>query len=87
MKRFLLISAVAASMALGFSSAADAKVKVGVFFGVPHYDYQVGPDYVYRDGYGWYRRGPGYGYRNRLSCWEAKSFVRRQGFHDVSVVE
>ncbi len=86
MKRVILASAFAAAMALGLPSAADAKVSIGVFFGSPHYDYRVGPGYVYRDGYGWYQ--PSYSsYRGRLSCGEAKRHIRSQGFKNVDTVE
>ena len=86
MKRLFLASAFAATLALGMASAADAKVNVGVFFGYPHYDYQVDRDYRYREGYGWYQ--PAYGYnRGRLSCGEAKRQVRNSGFRNVSAVE
>lgn len=86
MKRLLIASALAASLVMGFSPTADAKVKVGIFFGVPHYDYQVGPDYRYRRGYGWYHHG-GYGNYGRLSCREAKRQVRASGFRNVSTIE
>jgi hypothetical protein len=92
MKRLILASALAAGVVLGLAPGADAKVRVGVFFGSPHYDYRVGPDYVYRDGYGWYqpsyRPGSSYGYdRGRLSCREAKRHVRNSGYQNVSTVE
>ena len=92
MKRLIIASAFAASMVLGMASAADAKVRVGVFFGYPHYDYQVDRDYRYRAGYGWYQPSyqPAYGYgynRGRLSCGEAKRQVRISGFRNVSTVE
>ncbi len=86
MKRLILASAFAASMALGLPSIADAKVKIGVFFGTPHYDYRVGPDYRYRDGYGWYRPVQGYS-RGRLSCGEARRHVRNRGYNNVSTIE
>ena len=86
MKRLLLASAFAASLALGLSSAAEAhKVGFQVFFGMPHYGYQVGPDYRFRDGYGWYR--PGYRHANRISCGNAKATVRNRGYRNVSTVE
>jgi len=85
MKRLILASAFAVSMVLGLSPAADAKIKVGIFFGVPHYDYQVNPDYRFRRGYGWYRDDRrGYG---RLSCGEARRQVRNSGFRNVSTIE
>ncbi len=92
MKRLILASAVAAAVVIGLAPAADAKVKVGVFFGVPHYDYRVGPDYVYRDGYGWYQPSYRYGAyggydRRRLSCGEARWQVRNSGYRNVSTVE
>jgi len=86
MKNLLLASAVVASAALAMPSVADAKVKIGIFFGTPHYDYRVGPDYRYRQGYGWYRPSH-YGHRDRLSCGEAKRIVRRSGYDDVSTIE
>jgi len=86
MKRLLLASVLAASAALALPSVADAGTRIGIFFGTPHYDYRVGPDYRYRDGYGWYRPSH-YFYRDRLSCREAKRLVRRSGFRDVSTIE
>ena len=86
MKRLLLASAFAASMVLGLPSAAEAKVKVGIFFGVPHYDYQVDRDYEYREGYGWYR--PSYdGRRGRVSCREARQEIRSRGFYKIETIE
>lgn len=49
-------------------SGAEAKTKVNIYLGVPHYGYQVGPDYVYRKGHGWYRPSRNC---NRLSCGQA----------------
>ena len=86
MKSLLLASAFAATLALGLSSAAEAhKVGFQLFFGVPYYGYQVGPDYRFRDGYGWYRSGN----RNmgRLSCGAAKAQVRNRGYRNVSTIE
>jgi len=90
MKRLLVAAALAASLAIGLPSAAEAKTNVHIFFGFPHYSYQVGPGYMYRPGYGWY--WPGYrnqGYRNqaRMSCGRAKSSVRNHGYRNVSTVE
>ena len=55
MKKLLFASAFAAALALGLPMAAQADTKVKVYLGLDHYDYQVGPDYRFRDGYGWYR--------------------------------
>ena len=84
MKGFFLATAAAVTLAFAMPTAADAKVKI--YLGFPHYDYQPGPDYRYRDGYGWYR--PVYGYnRGRLSCGEAKRAVRNNGFRNVNTIE
>jgi hypothetical protein len=89
MKSLFLASAAAVVMALALPTAADAKTKVKVFLGVPYYDYQYGPDYRFREGYGWYRYSDynnGFN-RGRLSCGEAKWRVRNSGFRNVSTIE
>ena len=86
MKSLFIASAFAASLAFALPTAADAKTNVQIFFGMPHYSYQVGPDYVYRDGYGWYRPVGVFG-RARLSCGEAKWHVRNHGFRNVATIE
>ena len=86
MKRLLLTTALVATAAFAMPSVADAKTTIGIFFGTPHYDSRLGPDYRYRDGYGWYRPSH-YGYRDRLSCGEAKRHVRANGFRNVSTIE
>jgi hypothetical protein len=85
MKGFFLATAFAATLAFGMPVTADA-AKVKIYLGVPHYDYRVGPDYRFRDGYGWYRPVPVYK-RGRLSCGEAKWRVRDKGFRNVSTIE
>ena len=85
MKNLFLATAFAVSLA-AFALPNEAEAKVVIYFGTPHYDYQVGPDYRYRDGYGWYQ--PGYFFdRGRLSCREAKWRVRERGFRNVSTIE
>jgi hypothetical protein len=84
MKGFFLATAFAVSLAFALPTEADAKVVI--YFGMPHYDYRVGPDYRYRDGYGWYQPGAFYG-RARLSCGEAKWRVRNQGYRNVATIE
>ena len=44
----------AVAMTAGMTTGAEAKTNVGVYFGVPFYDYRVGPGWRYYDGYGWY---------------------------------
>ena len=89
MKSLFLATAVAATMMFAMPPTADAaKVKI-YFSGIPHYGYQVGPDYRYREGYGWYQYS---GYNNdfnrgRLSCGEARRIVRSNGFRNVATIE
>jgi hypothetical protein len=83
MKSFFLAAAAAATLALAMPTAADAKVRI--YLGLEHYDYRVGPDYRYREGYGWYR--PIGIYRGRISCGEARRIVRRSGFRNVDTIE
>ena len=52
MKSIILASAFAAALAMGLPVAAEAKTNVQIYFGMPHYGYQVGPDYRFRQGYG-----------------------------------
>ena len=90
MKGFFLASAVAATLALAMPMAAEAKTNVRVYLGMPHYGYQVGPDYRFRSGYGWYQDRNYYngGYnRGRLSCGEARARVRNSGFRNVATIE
>jgi hypothetical protein len=83
---------VAASIALGtFAMAPDAEAHtrsgVSIHFGVPFYNYRVGPGWRYRDGYGWYNhRRYGDRFRNRLTCNEARRLVDRR-YNRVRVCE
>ena len=85
MKKIVLASVFAAALAMGVPLAAQADTNFRVYLGVPHYGYQVGPDYRYRDGYGWYR--PVGIYRGRLSGGEARRVVRNRGFRNVVTIE
>ena len=85
MKSIILTAVFAAALAVGLPAAAEAKTNVKIYFGVPHYSYRVGPDYRFRDGYGWYRSSAIH--RGRLSCGDAKRRVRNSGFRNVSTIE
>jgi hypothetical protein len=85
MKKLILASTFATAIAMGLPLAAEADTKVRVYLGVPHYGYQVGADYRFRDGYGWYR--PIGVHRGRLSCGQARRIVRRSGFRNVATIE
>lgn len=82
MKKLLMTLAVAAPIAFGFGglSGAEAGTKVNIYLGIPHYGYQVGPDYVYRKGHGWYRSGRNV---NRMSCGQARGLVRDRGYRNI----
>lgn len=88
MKKTIIALFAGVALFAGLSSTADAKVHFNIYLGVPYYDYQVGPDYMYNDNYGWYRpshRMPGF--YGRLSCNEAGRLVRQRGFHNVMARE
>ncbi len=82
MKKLLMALVVAAPVAFGLGgvNAAEAGAKVNIYLGIPYYSYQVGPDYTYRKGYGWYRPGRNV---NGLSCGEARRIVRDRGYYNV----
>lgn len=82
MKKILLAAALAVGFAVTGPLPANADVNVRIHLGVPHYTYQVGPDYVYRKNYGWYR-----GKGSRISCDRARSIVRNSGYRNVDRVE
>lgn len=79
---------------LAMTSPADARASVGIYFGVPFYEYQGGPGWRYYDGYGWYDYGRYgdfnrryYRERNWMSCREARRLVDRSGYDRVRVIE
>jgi hypothetical protein len=82
MKKLVLALACVAPLAFATVTPAEAKVNFQLYLGVPHYDYQVGPDYRYRRGYGWYRDDFRRDY-GRLSCNEARRLVRDRGYRNV----
>lgn len=93
MKKTIIGLLAAVSIIGGLTTVANAKVNVDIFFGVPYYNYQVGPDYRYYDGRGWYQYQyqPMYQYqpryRGRISCNEARRIVRQSGFRQVMTRE
>ena len=54
MKKTIIGLLAATALFAGLASTAEAKVVIQLG-GIPYYDYQVGPDYRYYDGRGWYR--------------------------------
>ncbi len=86
MKSALFALALSIPLALTLTPpAAEAGVTVRVFFGQPFYATRLGPDYVYRPGLGWHRRGAAI--RDKLSCGEARNLARQRGYNIVSTRE
>lgn len=56
MKKMILGLFAALVLVAGFSASAEAKTNFNLYLGVPYYDYQVGPDYLYDENYGWYQQ-------------------------------
>ena len=90
MKKTIIGLLAATALFGGLATAADAKIIIR-FGGVPYYDYQMGPDYRYYQGRGWYQYQPGNqfmsGNRGRISCNEARRMVRNHGFRNVATRE
>lgn len=91
MLKSLMIAGSLALSTLLVTGDAEAKTRVGIYFGVPFYDYQVGPGWRYYDGYGWYNYGQYGDFRrhhqaNWMSCGEARRLVDRSGYDRVRVV-
>jgi hypothetical protein len=91
MKSLVAASMLAAST-LVFSNIAEAKTKIGIYFGVPFYDGSMRDGYLYEPEYGWY--APEYRYtvrRNnnytRVSCNQAARQLRNAGYRNVVAVE
>ena len=91
MKKTIIGLLAAVAITGGMATLAEAKTNFHIYFGEPYYDYQMGPDYRYYQGRGWYQYQPSYqfqyGNRGRISCGEAKSIVRENGFRNVRTRE
>lgn len=76
-----LVTAAAAALLLGglmLPSAAQAEFRL--YFGVPHYDYNVGPGYIFRPGFGWYLPPR---VRVRFSCDRAADALADRGYYRI----
>jgi hypothetical protein len=67
---------------------AEAKTRIGIYFGVPFYDGAVRNGYLYEPNYGWY--APEYRYKvrrnygnSRVSCNQAARHLRNSGYRNV----
>ena len=78
MKKTIIGLLAATALLGGLATAAEAKVIIQLG-GVPYYDYQMGPDYRYYQGRGRHRAN--------ISCGEARSIVRENGFRNVRTRE
>lgn len=93
MFKSLMIAGSIALSAFAMTTGADAKTRVGIYFGVPFYDYQVSPGWRYYDGYGWYDYGRYGDFHRRyrvndwMSCGQARRLVDRSGYDRVRVIE
>ncbi len=82
MKKTILGLLAAAALLGGAATIAEAKTNFSLFFGVPYYDEQMGPDYRFYPNRGWYRGDVRPGFR-RMSCNQARNIVQDQGFRRV----
>ena len=78
MKKTIIGLLAATALFGGLASVAEAKINIYIG-GIPYYDYQMGPDYRYYDGRGWYRYRP----RNSSSM-ESRQNILRPGEADRS---
>ncbi len=91
MKKTILGLLAAATLLGGAATMAEAKTNFSLYFGVPYFDEQVGPDYRYYQDRGWYQDRDWYedqpryirSARRNMSCGQARSIVRDQGFRSV----
>ena len=91
MKKTIIGLLAAVAITGGMASLAEAKTNFRIYLGEPYYDRQMGPDYRYYDGRGWYQYQPDYQNqprnRGRISCNEARRIVRDRGFRNVATRE
>ena len=55
MKKIILSLLAALALVAGLSVIAEAKTNFNLYLGVPYYDYQVAPDYLFDENQGWYQ--------------------------------
>ena len=55
MKKIILGLLAALALVAGLSAIAEARTSFNLYLGVPYYDYQVSPDYLYDKNHGWYQ--------------------------------
>jgi hypothetical protein len=95
MKKTILGLLAAATLLGGAATMAEAKTNFSLYFGVPYFNDQIGPDYRYYQNRGWYQDRDWYDDRPRynqnanrkMSCNQARSIVRNQGYRSVVAKE
>jgi hypothetical protein len=87
MKKILFAAACLALMAGFTPEPVEAKPRITIHLGIPHYAYDPGPGYRFRRGYGWYR--PVYrDYRPyRISCRQAAREIRARGYRNITALD
>lgn len=89
LKKLALVAALAipALGLAGMSAPAEAKTTFQLYLGVPYYAHQMGPDYRYYPGRGWYRHGPHRGNFGMISCQRGANIVRNNGYRNVRAID
>ena len=85
MKKTIFGILAAVSLIGGAANIAEAKPNFSIYFGVPYYDQQLGPNFSYRPNRGWYRDRAYYNENagRNMSCDQARNIVRQQGYQNV----
>ncbi len=84
----LIAAGMLALSSMAIPTVAEAKTRIGIYFGVPFYDGAVRNGYLYEPNYGWY--APEYRYKIRrnygnsqISCSQAARHLRSVGYRNV----
>jgi hypothetical protein len=88
----IVAAAFVAGSLVASTGAADAKTKIGIYFGVPFYDAPIQDGYLYEPDYGWYAPEYRPAWRrhhsvSRVSCGQAARELRNSGFRGVRAIE
>jgi hypothetical protein len=88
----LIVAGLFALTSMAVPTVADAKTRIGIYFGVPFYDGAVHRGYLYEPNYGWY--APEYDYKvrrnygnSRVSCGQAARHLRNAGYRNVVAID
>lgn len=84
----LIAAGMIAASSMALPTVAEAKTRIGIYFGVPFYNGALDNDYLYDQRYGWYAPE----YRNqvrlnfgnsRATCRQAARQLRNAGYRKV----